>query len=623
MEVIIDTIALADKIDSLKSATGSACVHFHKDDLIFRNQVQKYIIGPTIIGKPCGIWFVRGGEWLRFINENDMLYANRASVIDTSDCKIYEINTRDNLEKFMTSFPTYWITSIGVATKSPHVRSHMSPDDQLVIRANKKYVYDPKETLAQLEKKNLIIRRRDDGSHIHKLKKLSRFSDNDEIKRHEVVDWSAVAQLWDGFYVSKEVMAEPRDRQWIDVLDVESGCILNPLKIMGSKLIAEKVSMWKVIDDRVGGDIFDLSSTSIFAGGDDITDDITDAIMSSGDNNPFMGSIIGGFHSGSAITGGYDKNATLHDAVTSNLVPGVVSECSLSSMSGNGAPCMRTPMLAKVGAIVGASGSPAQILEVAKAKTNCTTERCVLGTLAPQLGEENVRQEVSSQLKVKGPTDGALLSNIDIDSVMQQWGAKWRDFYPHKFNMVNYARYSFRDGRVVTDSDSLAKISFADLFNRGFRTCACVINTDTYQGPGKHWMALFADARSTNPSIPWTVEFFNSSGNAPQPEYVNWMEKTRSQMEEIVSIGGTSIPIKVIKVAHHRHQNSRSECGLYALFYIWARLNKVSYEYFQKNSVPDSNMFEFRQHLYDDPNRPTVRVFDWAQYQKNTKIEWE
>jgi hypothetical protein len=170
----------------------------------------------------------------------------------------------------------------------------------------------------------------------------------------------------------------------------------------------------------------------------------------------------------------------------------------------------------------------------------------------------------------------------------------------------------------------LATIQFKDLYTgfggKKYKCCGCIINSDVYQGGGKHWMALFADARGSK----WTVEFFNSSGNSPGPEWISWLVKTKNQMEELIdNLKLKNNTVEILKVCNIRHQQSRTECGVYSLFYLWARLNGLSYEYFMKKPVPDQLMMEFRQHLFNDPERKISGRFDFAEYKKMVKIEWE
>ena len=78
-----------------------------------------------------------------------------------------------------------------------------------------------------------------------------------------------------------------------------------------------------------------------------------------------------------------------------------------------------------------------------------------------------------------------------------------------------------------------------------------------------------------------------------------------------------------MRVSNLRHQKSKSECGVYSLFYIWARVHNIPPEQFSKNAIPDKLMFEFRQHLFADPTRMELKTFDWDAFKGTTKIEWE
>ena len=318
-------------------------------------------------------------------------------------------------------------------------------------------------------------------------------------------------------------------------------------------------------------------------------------------------------------------------SIGSNIIPKYIDECALYLQKPPGSVCMSDGMVREVGRTIGAAGKPPEILSVAKQKTGCTTERCVLQKLAPVLGESRVKAEINTYLKLTGPTDTQLLSNVNIDRTLQQWALKFSDFFPYNFNMINYATHSYRDGYIYNTPDTLATIHFIDLYTgeydgRKYRCAACVINSDTYQGPGKHWMALFADARDDER---WTVEFFNSSGNAPAPEWVSWMERTKLEMEMISERFRKYVDVDVVRVSSIRQQKSRTECGVYSLFYIWSRLNGVPYEYFRENRISDELMFEFRQHLFasDAPWNvevgENIKKFDWDKFQSMVRIQWE
>lgn len=327
---------------------------------------------------------------------------------------------------------------------------------------------------------------------------------------------------------------------------------------------------------------------------------------------------------GGAVSGGrvYSKiKPAEKDNTIKSLMRDNISECAIFLEKGPGQPCSSDEVMAEVGKSLNVSGTSDNILSAAKSKLGCNTEKCVLEKMAGTLGHDKVRREILKYLKVAGPTSSSLLSNVHIDNTLQQWGSNFTGFYPYNFNMRNYASYSYRNSRVLSTPDTLATVQFDDLYLGAskYTHCGCVINSDVYQGDGKHWMALFADARGAR----WTVEFFNSSGNSPAPEWVSWMEKTKIQMERAAEKTCKSVTVATVKVTSLRHQESKSECGLYSLFYIWARIHEIPLEYFMSNYIPDQLMFEFRQHLFDDPTRPVMKKFDWAEYTKITNIKWE
>lgn len=325
----------------------------------------------------------------------------------------------------------------------------------------------------------------------------------------------------------------------------------------------------------------------------------------------------------------HKQDPATKDKVIIDLIPDNISECAL--YLGRTETCMSDKAVAAINKVLGnkstgsnptGSGSSKDIINTAKAATDCDTERCVLEKmsydLAPHLGRDGVAKEISQTLKVAGPTDNQLLSNVHIDNTMQQWALRNREFYPYNFHMLNYASYCYRNSRVFNTPDTLVTIPFDTLYAQGYRCAGCIINTDTYQGDGIHWMALFVDARGDK----WSAEFFNSSGNSPSPEWVNWMEKTKIILERL-SAGNPKITIAAVKASCIQHQKSRTECGLYSLFYVWARLNGVPVEYFASNRIPDQLMFEFRQHLFHDTSREAIKKFNWEQYTKITRVTWE
>lgn len=262
---------------------------------------------------------------------------------------------------------------------------------------------------------------------------------------------------------------------------------------------------------------------------------------------------------------------------------------------------------------------PKEIVEKAKKISGCSTEKCVVESVVNRNASSAAKLELFTKYKISGPIDNTLLNNNNIDRVLKQWELssmkKTHKMFAYNFNMRNYREQSFRKNRVLDTPDTLHTIKMEDLKN--YDTACCVINTDYYYGKGKHWMALFVDMRGSTK----TVEFFNSSANPPLPEYVDWLVKTKNELKSM-----QDGPVEIVNVIKIKHQDSRSECGLYSLFYIWLRYNGVPYQFFMENSVADHHMFEFRQYLFEDKVNTNLRsggAFDWAAYAQKVKVEWE
>ena len=288
-----------------------------------------------------------------------------------------------------------------------------------------------------------------------------------------------------------------------------------------------------------------------------------------------------------------EHTAALKDNVIQSVIPDNISECALylqldKSDTRDDTTCSTPQVVEKVGEIINSSErSSTAIIADAKEKLGCDTEKCVLESLSDKLGPSVVQREISTRFKITGPNGQELLSNVNIDDTLLQWTNQWKDFYPYNFNMANYAQQSLSNGSVVNSPDTLATVSFSDLYYgrvhkegippppNGYRCGACVINSDVYTGRGKHWMALFFDARGDN----WSVEFFNSGGSAPDPRFINWILKTAASMKEVAKEINVKTNRNITVTTKHsssiRHQHSKTECGLYSLFYIFKYHNSV------------------------------------------------
>ncbi len=331
------------------------------------------------------------------------------------------------------------------------------------------------------------------------------------------------------------------------------------------------------------------------------------------------------------------------DPTNDKLIPNVISECSLvkvfkadPSTRKDNMICFDDETVEKLrphvdlsrdltsGVKSGSENASENIINAAKTKYGCDTQSCVLHQAAKSgvISAEEAAKEFMENFKIKGPTNSDLLSNFNIDNTLKQWQNLFKDFYAYEFNMVDFKEHG----------KSLATTSIKeDIYDKGYRTFACVINSDSYTGEGKHWMALFGDMRydlSAASSQKWSVEFFNSAGSPPQKSFAGWLIDTRDAMNNIAAEQyGSQKPdlAEIIKVSDVMHQYSRTECGVYSLYYIWARLHGIRPEYFKQKDdlVSDILCFEFRQHLFEDSRRKPMAQFDYDKFAEFGGIKWE
>ena len=242
----------------------------------------------------------------------------------------------------------------------------------------------------------------------------------------------------------------------------------------------------------------------------------------------------------------------------------------------------------------------AEAVRAAAAALNCNSESCVIKhpkfrTFAVRGGvtSQDIKKELDTRFKAEGPRDSlALLSNTHIDATMQRWARLFPEFFPCPFAMMDFDRTkeSFATIDILNVLAGKEPVTLGSSIGTVMRPCTCfgcVVNTDVSSGRGKHWVAVFVDCRGPE----WTVEYFNSAGNPPPRPMTEWLTRTCVKL-------CTKNPTTVIVVTDLDHQESQTECGLYAMYYIRRRLEGTPVKFFFEQLVPDAAMTAFRQHVF-------------------------
>lgn len=313
------------------------------------------------------------------------------------------------------------------------------------------------------------------------------------------------------------------------------------------------------------------------------------------------------------------------------------SECAAAAARGEGQPCSSRRVVAAIQHFIAAAAPEAEegptrelpptlpaaatpearAVRTAARVLGCDSESCVVthprfrqhvqaagAGLEGAGGTHLLDIELDRRFKTEGPRDSTqLLSNFNIDGVLQEWAAAFPEFYNYSFNMMDFEAAGGSLARVDAagilegrESQNLGKMG--GLVRRPCTTFACVLNTDVSSGRGKHWVAVFGDCRGAGE---WTVAYFNSAGNPPPPPVTRWLETTAARLAELRARAPRRYgdgPVTPVALTDVRHQDSQTECGLYSLYFIRRRLEGAPLEEFRDARIPDAAMVEFRKHVF-------------------------
>lgn len=194
---------------------------------------------------------------------------------------------------------------------------------------------------------------------------------------------------------------------------------------------------------------------------------------------------------------------------------------------------------------------------------------------------------IKSTFKPEGPAGSvALLNNFNIDTTLRLWAENGEKMFGKKFVAIPFQMIDFAEvGSELADVEIVAKMKAggADAFG-------VVLNTDVSSGRGKHWFCLYGDlAHAGTAADPIVIEYFNSSGFPPALQVVAWIEKVIMTLEsrhKLVAVRHDSVPKQL--------QKSHTECGVWSLMYIRARLDGHPPGWFYSEGTTDADITRMR-----------------------------
>jgi hypothetical protein len=242
--------------------------------------------------------------------------------------------------------------------------------------------------------------------------------------------------------------------------------------------------------------------------------------------------------------------------------------------------------------------NPTDALRALMQQTKCKREDCLLKYVDTERDKMDHQHFAPDMPKEWLSNPDEWLSNIDIYDVIKQYHEVYPEFLAIQPTTIDFAKDA--EGHCV--SPELCRFSLREQRDKGKTKFGLVINLDVSTGSGTHWVSLYFDVENRY------MIYFDSAGEAYIPKEISdFMDKVKTQAAEM------GIKLAVYHNCKKVHQQSGSECGMYALFFIITQLTgKTPYgkkkmsigervRLFTKSRIPDDTVFKFRKLYFNVP----------------------
>lgn len=212
-----------------------------------------------------------------------------------------------------------------------------------------------------------------------------------------------------------------------------------------------------------------------------------------------------------------------------------------------------------------------QLLSKKELKSCKKEQLCIFDTLVKKkLIDRNLKKEL---FKTKLKPYGESLSNYDINNILT----------PYKNIFKNYIHLGTFPSDIyhIFDLQNFLKESFAN-----FSKFSIVLNLDESSKPGSHWVAIYIDSQTN------TIEYFDSLARKPIKNIKNILKIIKKSFETHYN--------KHFKIYYNniKHQGFDSECGVYVVYYIIARIFNYSIQDINNNIKDSQSIAEFRRYIF-------------------------
>jgi hypothetical protein len=202
-----------------------------------------------------------------------------------------------------------------------------------------------------------------------------------------------------------------------------------------------------------------------------------------------------------------------------------------------------------------------------KKKYDCDSQTCWINThFIKNLKNDEISHFTFRPNGPKGKYEW--LSTTDINKVMKQYEHKYKDF---KF--LGAVPYDFEDLSYLEPY----KLNLNEMTGGGKNRIGMVINLDTHDKPGSHWVAFYSNLNKNN------IYYFDSFGKKPGKRTARFIKKFYNHMTS----NGRNMDIRFNK---KQHQFNNSECGVYSMNFIIRSLNGETFDEITNNITKDTDM---------------------------------
>jgi hypothetical protein len=182
------------------------------------------------------------------------------------------------------------------------------------------------------------------------------------------------------------------------------------------------------------------------------------------------------------------------------------------------------------------------------------------------------------------------LSTTDINKVMEQYEFKHKEFI-----FLGALPYDFEDLPIY----KMNELNLQQLKRDKISKIGAVINLDTHDMSGSHWVALYIDTLNR------AIYFFDSFGKRPGKRISMFIRKILSNMHSSKYFDANEFMSKYentddydIRFNKIQHQTKNSECGVYSMNFIIRLLGGETFDDIVDNITNDDDMNACRKKYF-------------------------